>query len=178
MQPGLNIFSDISSSGLGALGFNWGSFLIQVASFILVFLILKRFAFKPILRVLADRRKLIEDGVKLGEEMKKKTAELEEEIAEKLRKARATADEIIGTAQVEARDLVKSAEEGARAKVEQISAEAQDRIKRDTLAAKKQLEKELVGLISEATEAIIEVKIDAKKDAELIDKALHGRQTA
>ena len=173
-----NNFSDVSSSGLGALGVNGGDFLIQIISFIIVFLILKRFAFKPILKVMADRRKLIESGVQLGDEMKKKSAELEEEISKKLHEARAEADKIISSAQQEGRELLLQAEEGAKSKVEQISKDAQERIKRDTAAARKELEKELVGLISEATEAIIEEKVDAKKDAELIDRALRQRKTA
>lgn len=171
-------FGDVSASGLNALGVNGGDFLIQIISFIIVFLILKRFAFKPILKIMSDRKKLIEDGVTLGEQMKKKTVELEDEIAKKLHDARSDADKIISSAQLEARELVIAAEENAKAKVDQISADAQEKIKRDTSNARKQLEGELIGLISEATEAIIDEKVDAKKDAELIDKALRQRKTA
>ena len=38
------------------------------------------------------------------------------------------------------------------------------------------LEKELVGLISDATEAIIEEKVDARKDAQIIERALKGQR--
>jgi F-type H+-transporting ATPase subunit b len=94
------------------------------------------------------------------------------------RDARTEADKIISAAQQDARELVLSAEESAKQKMEQISAEAQERIKRDTALARKQLEGELIGLISEATEAIIDEKVDAHKDAQLIDKALKHRGTA
>lgn len=174
----LNTFGDVSSSGLGALGVNGGDFLIQIITFVIVLLILKKFAFKPILKIMDERRKLIDNGVKLGEQMKIKSAKLEDEISEKLREARASADKIISDAQQDARELVQSAEENAKQKVDQISAEAQERIKRETAQARKQLEGELVGLISEATEAIIDEKVDIKKDAELIDKALRNRGTA
>jgi F-type H+-transporting ATPase subunit b len=174
----LTNFSDVNSSGLAALGVNGGDFLIQLISFILVFLLLKKFAFKPIIKVMSERKNLIESGVKLGEDMKKKSAELEEEISTKLHEARLDADKIISSAQQEARQLVVLAEESAKEKVEQISNEAQERIKRDTAQARKQLEKELVGLISEATEAIIDEKVDAKKDAQLIDRVLNQRNVA
>jgi F-type H+-transporting ATPase subunit b len=174
----LSTFGDVSSPGLGALGVNGGDFLIQIVSFIIVFLILRKYAFKPILKIMAERRKLIDDGVTLGQEMKAKQAKLEDEIAAKLRDARTEADKIISAAQQDARELVLSAEESAKQKMEQISAEAQERIKRDTALARKQLEGELIGLISEATEAIIDEKVDAHKDAQLIDKALKHRGTA
>ncbi len=177
MLPLVTNFSDVNASGLGALGVNGQAFLIQVISFAIVFLILKRYAFKPIIKVLNDRRKLIDGGVKLGEDMKKKSAELEAEVAEKLRVARIKADSMVSSAQLEAREVLLTAENNAKEKVEQITAEAQERIKRDTAAARKELEKELVDLISEATEAIIEEKVDAKKDAALIDKVLRQRKT-
>ena len=47
-------------------------------------------------------------------------------------------------------------------------------IDENTKRSKKKLEKELVGLISEATEAIIGEKIDATKDSKIIDKVLKG----
>ena len=61
-----------SSSGIGALGFSLSSFLIQLGSFLIVFLILKRWAFKPIIKVLKERSDLINDVIKLGESIKKK----------------------------------------------------------------------------------------------------------
>ncbi len=177
MHPLINSFSDVNQSGLGALGLNGQAFLIQIISFVIVFLILKKFAFKPILKIMADRRKLIDSGVQLGEEMKKKSAELEDEVAIKLREARSQADTIIDSAQQEARELVVAAEDDAKKKVEQISKEAQEKIQLETAKARKELEKEIVGLISEATEAIIDEKIDSKKDAALIDRVLRSRST-
>lgn len=178
MLIAFNGFGDVSASGLGALGVNWQSFIIQIITFVIVFLVLKRFAFKPILRIMSERKNLIDNGVTLGEQMKKKSVELENEIAEKLREARNQADTIIGSAQQDARELIASAETSAKEKVEQISAEAEERIKIQTAKARKDLEKEIVGLISEATEAIIEEKVDTKKDAELIDRALHQRSAS
>ena len=64
----LNNFGD-SSSGLGALGINASAFVIQLITFILVFLVLRQWAFKPILKILNERRETIEKGVKLGQEM-------------------------------------------------------------------------------------------------------------
>ena len=56
-----------TTSGIGALGFSWSSFVIQLISFLIVFLILKRYAFKPIIKILKERSDLINDGINLGE---------------------------------------------------------------------------------------------------------------
>jgi F-type H+-transporting ATPase subunit b len=167
----LNQFGD-SSSGLSALGINGSAFLIQLGTFILAFLILRQWAFKPVVRLLQERREIIEKGVNLGEQMKKEQAEMEARVTKELHEARAKADGIIAGAETESKRIVQEAEDKASLKADSLVASAQDRIIQDTLRARKQLEAEVVDLISDATEAIIDEKIDSKKDSALIDKAL------
>ena len=110
--------------------------------------------------------------MKLGEEMKKENEKLEAKIAKILQETRTEADQFIASAQDAARQTVREAEDKAREKAAGILKEAESRIDQDTARARKQLEKELVGLVSDATEAIIGEKVDAKKDAQLIERAL------
>jgi F-type H+-transporting ATPase subunit b len=175
IQP-LTQFAD-SSSGIGALGFDGNAFLIQLITFLLAFWILERYAFKPILKIMQQRRETIESGVALGEQMKQERAELEKKVGQMIHDARVQADGIIANAQEAGKDAIKEAEDKARSKAAGILKEAEARIEQDTARARKTLEKELVGLISDATEAIIQEKVDAKKDASLIERALKGRAT-
>jgi F-type H+-transporting ATPase subunit b len=161
-----------SASGLGSLGLDGKAFIIQLVTFLLAFWVLKRYAFGPIAKVMEQRRKTIEEGVQLGEQMKKEKTELEAKVADELANARSEADGIIAAAQDTSRGIVREAEDKASEKAAGILKAADERIVADTKRARKQLEGELVGLISDATEAIIGEKVDAKKDAQLIDKAL------
>ena len=163
-------------SPLDALGVNGKAFLFQLITFVLVFLVLKRFAFKPITRLLAQRRQVIEDGVKMGLEMEKERAKLETEVNQVMRDARVEADKIIATGQKEAREIMREAEKSGQRKVEGMLTDAEARIAEETEQAKRKLEKEIVGMVSDATEAIVEEKVDATKDAKLIDKALKDRK--
>lgn len=164
-----------SSSGIGALGLNLTSFLIQLGTFIIAFWVLRRWAFKPILKVLNERRETIEQGVSLGERMKKEQAEMEQKVAEALRDARVEADKVIADATDRGRQIISDAEAKAKEKSESIIASAEDSINQGVKLARSNLEKELIGLVAEATEVIIDEKVDTKKDAALIDKALKGR---
>lgn len=177
MLPAITIFGD-SSSGLGALGFDPKAFLIQLATFILAYLVLRRWAFGPITKLLNERRETIERGVKLGEDMQKEKAALEQQVEQQLHEARAEADKMIAGAQDTAHETIREAEAKARAKSDNIVAEAEGRIAADVARARRQLEGELAGLVAEATEAVIDEKVDTAKDAELIKKALKERQTA
>ncbi|HUC95388.1 MAG TPA: F0F1 ATP synthase subunit B [Candidatus Saccharimonadia bacterium] len=164
--------SSSSASGIAALGFSLPSFLIQLGSFIIVFLILRKYAFKPIIKVLKQRRELIEDGVNLGEQMQKRHRELQEQIEAELHKARLEADKLISDSQSQSRDLIIAAENDAKKRADIIIKDAKTQIEHDTQKARKSLKSELISLVSDATEAIIHEKVDAKKDSELIDHAL------
>ncbi|HEX5447630.1 MAG TPA: F0F1 ATP synthase subunit B [Candidatus Saccharimonadales bacterium] len=164
-----------SSSGIGALGLNLTSFLIQLGTFIIAFLVLRKWAFAPILKVLKERRETIEQGVALGEKMQKDQAQMEQKVAQALHEARTQADKIIAEASSSGRQIINEAEAKAKEKSESIIAAAEERIDQSMKLARGKLEKDLAGLVAEATEVIIDEKIDTKKDAVLIDKALKGQ---
>lgn len=163
------------ASPLAALGVDGKSFLFQIITFVLVFLILKKFAFKPITKLLAERRKTIDDGVKMGLRMEKEKAKFDSELTDVLRDARKEADKIIATGHKEAREIVRDAEKNAARKADSMMADAELRIAEESEKAKLKLEKDIVGLISEATEALVGKKVDPKADAEIIDKILRSR---
>lgn len=164
-----------SSSGIGALGIDVKDLVIQIITFLLALWALQHWAFKPILKLMDKRHKTIEKGVELGQQMEKEKAELEAKVAEALHKARNEADSIVTEAKSEARQVVQEAEDDARVKAEVLIKEADEKIKQNTERARRGLEAEFADLISEATEVIIGEKVDAKKDAALMNRALKGR---
>ncbi len=166
---------ETTSKGL-PLGLSASAFLVQLITFIFVFFVLKKFAFKPIVKLLEKRRQTIEDGVKLGEQMEKKQAHLDEEAAAVIRDARHDADRIIANAHKESREVLREAEKTAKVKTDALIKDAEERIEENTDRARRLLEKDIVNLVSEATEAVVHEKVDAKKDAELIDRAMKGRK--
>jgi F-type H+-transporting ATPase subunit b len=171
LTPHISQFAE-GSSGIGALGIDGKALVIQLITFLLAFWVLRKYAFGPIIKLMDERRKTIESGVTLGEKMRKDEAAMEAKVEKTLHEARKQADGIIAAAQETGRDAVRDAEDKARGKAAGIIKSAEEQIKSDTQRARKQLEGELVGLISDATEAIIGEKVDAKKDAQLIDRAL------
>ncbi len=160
----------------GILGFSLQSFIIQLVTFILVFALLKKFAFDRIVKMLDERHKVIDEGVRHGLAMQQEREKFEKDMSETARKARHQADEIIGDAQKEARDIVREAEKAAHTKSENILKDTEARIAEEAEQAKRRLEKDVASLVSEATEALVEEKVDAKKDANLIDKALKKKR--
>jgi F-type H+-transporting ATPase subunit b len=168
--------AEAGGSPLKDLGIDGRSFLVQLITFLLVFVILKKFAFKPITKLLAERRQVIDDGVRMGLKMEKEKAKLDEQVAAITREARHEADKIIANAHKEAREVVREAEKGAQRKVDSMLSDAEARIGEEQAQSRRNLEKELVGLVSEATETIVGEKVDASKDAELVKRAMKGQK--
>lgn len=158
-------------SGIGALGIDFLAILAQAFTFLVLFFVIKKFALDGIVKTLEKRRKTIDDGVRLGVEMEAEKAELDEKVEAVLRDARINADEIIAGGQKEAGSIIKAAEEAAGRKVDAMLADAHGKIEEDITAARKGLEQEMRALVAEATEVIIEEKLDAKKDESLIKRA-------
>ena len=165
-----------SSSGLGALGVNFTALGIQLVTFILAYLVLRKWAFGPIVRILNERRKVVEDGVKLGEKMRHDEAALEERIEATMHKTRFEADKIIADANEAAKQIVRDAETEAKSRADILLKEAEERTKQELARARRKLESEMVNLIAQATSAVLDEKVDAKKDAGLIERALAGRK--
>ena len=106
-------------------GWNPWLFLSQVISFVIVALLLRRFAYKPILGVLEERRRQIEQGLLNAELIKKQLAEAEQRYAEILAKANADAQKMIDEARESGAHLAERKEQEAIAAAEQIRAKAE-----------------------------------------------------
>src|SRR5438477_6684778 len=107
-------------------GWNPWLFLSQVISFTIVALLLRRFAYKPILAVLEERRRRIEEGQLNAELIKKQLAEAEQRYAEILAKGNADAQKMIDEARTSAGHLAERKQQEAIAAAEQIMAKARE----------------------------------------------------
>lgn len=163
------------ASGFSALGFDPKAFIIQLVTFLLVFYILKRYVFGRVVDLLEKRRKTIEEGVNLTSRLSQEKEKLDKEVALKHTEARREADEIVAAGHKQAVQMVKDAEATAESKAAQILADAQKKIEDETARARRKLEHEMIGLVAEATEVLIDQKLDSKKDAELVAKALRSQ---
>lgn len=159
-------------SGIAVLGIDPKVILLQAGTFLLLFLIIKKFALENIVKTLEQRRQTIDKGVELGLAMQKQKTQFDEELKKLHHQAREQADGILAEAHKEAGEIIKTSEATAAQKVDQMLRDATQRIDREMQTARADLRKEMLALVAEATEVIIDEKLDAKKDANLIERAL------
>lgn len=126
-------------------GLNPVLLVAQVINFLIVFYVLKRFLYKPILDMLKKRDTTIKEGLKQAEEARlllEKTAERERET---LRKAQTQAKELIEDTKRQRDELLSLAEDAAKKQAERILEEARAQITYET----REVEKRLASHISD-----------------------------
>jgi F-type H+-transporting ATPase subunit b len=149
-----NIGSDLAEmAGDTALkfGLQWGNFLSQVISFSIVAFCLHRFAYKPILRTLEERRQRIAEGLANADRIK---AELEQtEIArrEVLDQASLQATRLIEEARAAAARVQEQETQKAIAAAEHIIAKAREAAAADHARMLAELKREIGRLVVQTT---------------------------
>jgi len=107
-------------------GFNSWLFFSQIISFSIVAFLLQKFAYKPILTVLEERRKRIAEGLANAEKIKQQLADSEKRYEEILTKANAEAQKMIEEARASAQVLADKRNQQAINEAEQIIAKARE----------------------------------------------------
>jgi F-type H+-transporting ATPase subunit b len=127
-------FTDMLHDVADTFGWNPWLFLSQVVSFSIVVLLLKRFAYKPILAVLEERRRRIEEGQLNAEKIKKQLAEAEQRYTEILAKANVDAQKMIDEARESSAHLAERKQQEALGAAEQIIAKRVKQVRSSTSA--------------------------------------------
>jgi len=147
-----------------------GQVLTQIVAFLIVVWVLKKFAWKPLLSVMEERRKKIRAEFEGIEEQKKKVQTLTEEYQEKLKGIEAEARAKIQEAVNEGRKISQEIQTEARAQAREILDRTKEQVEREIAKAKIQLKNDLVNMTVAATEKIIKEKLDAQKHQKLIEE--------
>ncbi len=150
------------------LGVDWRLLIAQIVNFLVLLWVLRRFAYVPMLRFLDTRGKRIEKGL---EDAKMATDKLLEiEIRER---------EILEAAQKEASVILMEARDNAKRLGEKITLESQSEASRILEEARKKIaveqellrtdmKRELIGLVTLATEKVLGEKLKDAQDERII----------
>jgi F-type H+-transporting ATPase subunit b len=144
-------FSEMLRDTADTFGWNWELFLSQVASFCIVAVLLRQFAYKPILAVLEDRRRKIEEGQLNAEKIRKELAEAEKRYQEIVAKANADAQRMIDEARESSLHLAERKQGEAVAAAEQILAKAKEAAALEHERQMQNLKRELGRLVVDTT---------------------------
>ena len=132
-------------------GVDWPHFISQVISFAIVAVLLQRFAYKPILQVLEERRQRIKDGLANADRIKLELAKTEAARQEVLNQANIQANRLIEEARAAAARVQEQETQKAIAAAEQIVAKAREAAAQDHARMLTDLKREIGRLVVETT---------------------------
>lgn len=147
----LGAASDMVRDTAEMFGFNVWLFLSQVVSFVIVALLLRRYAYKPVLAVLEERRQRIAEGLLNADKIKQQLAEAEQRHSEILAKANAQAQKMIDEARASSATLTERKQQEAIVMAEQIVAKAHEASAIEHERTMTELKRELGRLVVDTT---------------------------
>jgi F-type H+-transporting ATPase subunit b len=139
-------------------GFNTQLFVSQVISFCIVAFLLHRFAYKPILQVLEERRHKIAEGLANAEKIKQELANAQAKAQEILNQASAQGTKMIEDARAAAAKVQEVETQKAIATANDIVAKARQASEAELARMKAELRRE-VGRLVVATTAKVTGKV-------------------
>lgn len=154
---------------LPVISVNIWQILISLANLLILFLILKKFLYKPVLRMLEARQNAVEEQYSAADEAKRSAMADKAEYAEKLSNAEAEADAVRKSAAEEAKRHGERIVEEARDKAEGIVRQAEAQIELDRKKAEAEIKKEIADVSAALAEKLIERELDTESHRDLID---------
>lgn len=146
--------------------------IAQAVNFLILLYILKRFLYKPVLKVLDERKKTISDSLQNAEEIEKKLTQITAEREEQLKKASREAEEIIKDATVSAGQIIAEAHEKAGTDIEGLVAKAHQSISLEKEKMRQEIRAELAGLVVAGLQKVTGKVLDKKDQEEMVKETI------
>src|SRR4051794_332039 len=133
----------------------FGLLIWTLLAFLVVFIILRKFAWPAIVKGLADREKSIADSLATAEKVRLEMTQLKSDNEVLLAKAREERAAMIKDAKDTADKMVADAKERARTEYDRIVADAQSAITQQKMAAITDLKNQVGNLVIEVSEKVL-----------------------
>jgi F-type H+-transporting ATPase subunit b len=149
-----------------------GYFVWTLIAFLIVFFILKKFAWKPILKTLGEREKNIADSIATAEKVKIEMAQMKSENEAMMQVAREERAQMLKEAKELKDKIVNEAKDQAKLEANKIIIEAQVTIEQQKNAALTDVKNSIGSMVIEVTEKVIRRELAGKAEQETYIRSL------
>lgn len=151
------------------IGVNFWTMIAAWFNLLILYLLLKKFLFKPIMNMIASRQKEIDDIYSEAESYRSDAEKSKEQYEAKLEGIKQEGEEYLKETVKRARAREEEIIRAADAKAERALQRAQEQIELEKRRAINEVKDEVSGMAIEIAAAVIERDVDGKEHAELID---------
>ena len=153
---------------LDIISVNLWQILISLCNLLLIFLIAKKFLFKKVKKMIADRQAAVDEHLDAARRDREVAAQEKEEWDHKMADAQTQADGIISDATATAKRRSESIVSEAKAKADGMIAQAQTQIELERRKADAEMQDEIVTISTALAEKMLEREIKAEDHRQLI----------
>lgn len=146
--------------------------LTNVLGFLLLVVILRRFFWNAVLRILDARRMRIEEGLRSIEQSKQSIEHLKQDYSQRLAKINDEARAKIQQAILDGRRIATEIQEEARTQAQAVITKSKETIELELAKAKVSLRDQMADMTIEALERLLNQKCDPKADRALVASIL------
>jgi F-type H+-transporting ATPase subunit b len=154
------------------LNTEWGLMVWTFITFGIAVLILWKFAFGPLQRVIDERRARIQESMDAAEETRAEAQRLLDEYRQTLAEVRGEAEEILERSRAAGESTKAEILAESRAQADRVVTKAHEQIERETRAALQELKAQVAELTLLATEKVAASSLSEADQRRLIDAAL------
>ena len=153
--------------------FSFGLFIWQTFIVVGLLLLLRKFAWNPILNAINDREEGIRSALQSAEDARVEMQNLQADNERILKEARAERDGLLKEAREIKQKMIDDAKDEAKTQAAQIMTQAQASIESEKQAAVAELKQQVAFLSIEIAEKVTkEILSDDKKQTQLVEKLL------
>jgi F-type H+-transporting ATPase subunit b len=152
--------------------FSVGLFFWQTLLFVALILLLKKFAWKPILDAVNEREQGIKDALDSAEQAKQEMANLQADNEKLLKEARAERDAMLKEARDIKNKMINDAKEEAKGEADKMVAQAQAAIESEKKAAIADLKNQVASLSLEIAEKVVRENLSSDDKQQKLVKNL------
>lgn len=157
---------------MGALGINLAALIVQLLAFIVLILLLRRFAYGPILRALDQRSERVRQSMEQADRIERQLAETEQRNQAILNEARREAQEIVTRAREVGDRQIAQAREVAQQEAGKQLQQSLAQLRAEEERAKTELRSEFADLVVLAAGRVVRQELDQRKHLNLINDTL------
>lgn len=144
--------------------------VFTIINLLVLYLLMKKFLFGPIIRVMDQRKAMIDQQFQSARETEEKADELRRHYEDALKSAKEESLQIVEQAKQEAKAQAVKSEKEIQARADALLAEAREDIRNEQEAAMRQMQGEIGRLAMEAAAKILEDKSGAGQDLAMYDE--------
>jgi F-type H+-transporting ATPase subunit b len=153
-------------------GVYWPNFIAQVVLFVIVYFVLRKYAFGPIVTMLEERRRRIEEGQINAERIKKQLAEAQAKYEEILAQANAESQRLLEEVRQSSERLAENKRQQAVAEAEQVMIKARESIEQERERTMVELKRDFGRLVVETTAKVTEKALTPEDQQRINEEAL------